>query len=124
RHGIAAVQRRLGRRKLAMLDGFAGSGVVSRLFKAYATRLVSNDFEPYAAAIGRCYLANRSELDLPALRAAHRRIDAEAQRLPVRDGIIRRLYAPRDDHRIQPGERVFYTVENAQRLDSYRTLIG
>ncbi len=122
--GIALVQRRLGRQKLTMLDGFAGSGVVSRLFKAYATRLISNDFEPYAAAIGRCYLANKSDLDLPALRAAHRRIDEKAQDLPVRDGIIRRLYAPQDDTAIQPGERVFYTVENAQRLDSYRTLIG
>lgn len=122
--GVRAIQRRLGGRRLRMLDGFAGSGVVSRRFKAYADYLVSNDFEPYAAAIGRCYLANQSNLDLTALRQTHAQLNIQAQRLPVRDGLIRRLYAPRDDGDIQPGERVFYTADNAARLDSYRTLIA
>lgn len=122
--GVRAIQRRLGGRRLRMLDGFAGSGVVSRRFKAYAEYLVSNDFEPYAAAIGRCYLANRSDLNLTALRQTHAQLNIQAQRLPVRDGLIRRLYAPRDDANIQPGERAFYTADNAARLDSYRTLIA
>lgn len=122
--GVSAIQRRLGGRRMRMLDGFAGSGVVSRRFKLYADYLVSNDFEPYAAAMGRCYLANRSDLDLTTLRQTHAWLNDAAQRLPVRDGMIRRLYAPRDDTDIQPGERVFYTADNAARLDSYRTLIG
>lgn len=122
--GVRAIQRRLGGRRLRMLDGFAGSGVVSRRFKAYADYLVSNDFEPYAAEIGRCYLANQSDLDLTALRQTHAQLNIQAQRLLVRDGLIRRLYAPRDDGNIQPGERAFYTAENAARLDSYRTLIA
>ncbi len=122
--GVQAVQRRLGGRTMRILDGFAGSGVVSRLFRRYASRLISNDFEPYAAAIGRCYQSNRSELDLPHLRQVHGELEHAAQLLPVRDGLIRRLYAPQDDANIQPGERVFYTSDNAARLDSYRRLIG
>lgn len=119
---VLRVKRRLGRDRLRALDAFAGSGVVSRLFKRYAEWLVSNDLEPYAAVIGRCYLANRSQLPLALLREHHRRITA-AEANQVRDGIIRRLYAPQRDDAIRPGERVFYTVANAIRIDSIRAAI-
>ena len=36
-------------------------------------------------------------------------------------GIIETLYAPRSDTKIQKGERVFYTWENARRIDNYRS---
>jgi adenine-specific DNA-methyltransferase len=117
------VKQRLGRPKLRLLDAFAGSGVVSRLFKRHACRLVSNDLEPYAAVIGECYLANRSSIDAEALARHHRAVARAAAALPVRDGFIRRLYAPRRDDAIQPGERVFYTVDNAMRIDSIRRAI-
>lgn len=42
---------------------------------------------------------------------------------PTSPGFIRRLYAPRDPAAIDPSDRVFYTPENADRLDSYRRLI-
>ena len=38
-------------------------------------------------------------------------------------GIVCSLYAPKDDADIQPGERVFYTRENALLLDSARRAI-
>ena len=41
----------------------------------------------------------------------------------MEDGIISRLYAPKDTNNIQPNERVFYTRENAILLDTYRTAI-
>ena len=34
-------------------------------------------------------------------------------------GFFEEMYAPRDEADIQPGERVFYTRENARRLDNY-----
>jgi adenine-specific DNA-methyltransferase len=42
---------------------------------------------------------------------------------PPEEGIISRLYAPRDDENIKPGERVFYTSRNARYIDTARRLI-
>ncbi|GJQ25606.1 MAG: restriction endonuclease subunit M [Phycisphaerae bacterium] len=120
---LARVRRRLGRDRLRILDAFAGSGVVSRLFKQHASLLVSNDLEPYAKIIGECYLANASEIDFTELRRHHARVEGAARSLPVRDGFIRRLYSPERDDAIQPGERVFFTVDNAMRIDSMRAAI-
>lgn len=40
------------------------------------------------------------------------------------DGFIRRLYAPADDKDIKPGERAFYTVENAVAIDTIASVAG
>lgn len=120
---IASVRQRLGNRRLATLDAFAGSGVVSRLLKQHSSRLVSNDLEDYAAVVGKCYLANRSAVDLAALQAARESVIERADSKPVCDGFIRRLYAPARNNAIRPGERAFYTVDNAIRIDSLRTHI-
>ncbi|GJQ28116.1 MAG: restriction endonuclease subunit M [Phycisphaerae bacterium] len=117
---LRRVRKRLGKDKLRILDGFAGSGVVSRFFKQYADLLVSNDLEHYAKVIADCYLANRSAIDFDALRDHHRFVAQAAETLPVRDGFIRRLYAPKRDDAIEPGDRVFYTTDNAMRIDSMR----
>ena len=39
-------------------------------------------------------------------------------------GFIRELYAPLDEQRIQPHERVFYTIDNARRLDTFAQWIA
>jgi adenine-specific DNA-methyltransferase len=64
RSAIEAIQRRTGRDKLRILDGFSGSGVVARMF-----------------------------------------------------------YSPRDPSTITVDDRVFFTPENAYRLDAYRQLL-
>lgn len=122
---VTEVSSRLGRKKLRILDGFSGSGIVSRLFKSFASDLVVNDLESYSRVISRCFLTNHSSTDLNQL---YRRVDeinraVDSNSLPG-DGFIERLYAPRDDTKIEVGERVFYTRENARRLDQYRELIG
>ena len=121
---VARVRSRLGKDKLRILDAFAGSGVVSRFFKQHSELLVSNDLERYAKVIAECYLRNRSAVDFDALRQHHRQVVAAAESLPVREGFIRRLYAPHRDDAIQSGERAFYTTDNAMRIDSLRYLIG
>ena len=122
---LKAVQAETGRDKLHLLDGFAGSGIVSRLFKAFAERVVSNDLEPYARVVANCFLANRSDADLHTVDdivdRANREVDEAA---PQRPGFIERMYAPDDDLNIRLGERVFYTRQNAQRLDWLRQFIG
>ncbi len=121
---IQNVQERTGKDKLRMLDGFAGSGVVSRLMKRHADMLVCNDLEDYARIIGECYLANRSEVPMAEIAALVEKMNAEVEASPVTDGFIRRLYSPRNEEAIVEDDRVFYTNANAQRLDTYRTMIN
>lgn len=117
-------RRRLGKQRLAFLDLFSGSGVVSRLMKSRASLVVANDLEDYAAVASRCYLANRSAVDRRALAAAAAEIDAQAGREDAPRGFIAELYAPRDERRITSHDRVFYTRTNALRLDACRQLIA
>ncbi len=121
--GLDHVWARLGRRKLSVFDAFSGSGATARFFKQHANKLIVNDIELYAHVLNTCYLANRSALDIDALRASYADVTRRVDELPVRDGFVRRLYSPRDDSAIRPGERVFYTNENAMRIDSLRYLI-
>ena len=52
--GLTIAKDKLGKNKLSILDGFAGSGIVSRYFKQHSSVLYSNDFEYYAYLIGKC----------------------------------------------------------------------
>jgi len=123
RSAVEEVRRRTGKQKLRMLDAFSGSGVVSRMFKQYASELVANDIEEYARWTSECYLSNRSAVDFASLSetAAELRRIVECRSLP--EGFIRELYSPRDADAIRPGERVFYTPENAYRLDAFCQLL-
>ena len=120
---VEQVKHRLGKASLRIFDAFSGSGVVSRYFKAHADLLISNDIEQYAAATARCYLSNRSEVDLAAVSEAvadlNQRVDTE--NFPT--GFIEELYSPKDEKRITGEDRVFYTKSNARRLDNYRRLM-
>jgi len=123
--GLAAAGARLGlRRALNVFEPFAGSGAASRLFKSRSRFLAVNDLEPYAEPIARCYLANRSSLDLPSLRAAHADLVDRLRDDRLADGFIAELYAPDCDEAIKPGERAFYTRRNARYIDTARALIG
>ena len=119
---VRRAKERLGRTHLKTFDAFSGTGVVSRFLKAHSSCIVSNDIEGYAATTSRCYLANRSCIDTDALQQAV----AELNHLVDRDmprGFIEELYAPEDEGNIKATDRVFYTRENARRLDNYRRLV-
>jgi adenine-specific DNA-methyltransferase len=120
---VERVKHRLGKTRLRVLDAFSGSGVVSRFLKAHASLLVSNDLEDYAAVTARCYLRNRSAVDLEAISqtVADLNVRVATEALPL--GFIEEMYAPRDEARITKEDRVFYTRSNARRLDNYRRLI-
>ena len=123
--GIAVerIKQHLGKAKLRVLDAFSGSGVVSRFLKAHASYLVSNDLEDYAAVTARCYLRNKSEVDAVKLRRIVRELNAAVTDQSGSPGFIEELYSPRDEAAIQEKDRVFYTRENARRLDRYRELL-
>ncbi len=120
---LQTAKGRLGKDRLRLADLFSGSGVVSRFFKAHASLLISNDLEDYAAVIGRCFLRNRSTADLEAVAETVADFNRRVLEVDFPRGFIEELYAPRDESRITPQDRVFYTQENARRLDNYRRLI-
>lgn len=120
---VQTVMRRLGKSKLRCCDVFSGSGVVSRLLKAYSSLLISNDFEDYTSIISKCYLANRSDVDAIALPKIIRDLNNRvlSEQFPL--GFIEELYSPKDEENITLNDRVFYTIMNARRIDNYRRLI-
>lgn len=131
--GVREVQKRLGRSQLSCLDVFAGSGIVSRYLKQYASSLTVNDLEKYSCIINRCYLSNKSEINIEELQKLHsslcKKIDSKMALLEKSEkgfknaGFISELYAPSDEEKIEKGERCFYTPYNAAYLDLARQLI-
>ena len=118
---VQAIRAKLGDKKLVCADLFAGSGVVSRLLKQHAETLTVNDLETYSRILAECYLCNRDDYPADQVAAALERLEA-ALAQPT-EGLVAAQYAPRDDANIQPGERVFYTRDNALRIDTYRAAI-
>lgn len=120
---VERIKCRLGKDHIRVFDVFAGSGVVSRFLKAHASLLVSNDFEDYAAVVGRCYLRNRSTVDFRRLGQVVDDLNARVDRESFPMGFIEELYAPQDEDHITAEDRVFYTRDNARRLDNYRRML-
>jgi len=119
---VQRVKQKLGRETVSCLDLFSGSGVVARYLKRHSSLLIANDLEGYSRVVNQCYLTNREDVDLPAIQRAAEMIHRDALAEPT-PGFIAELYAPADDARIMPGERVFYTRRNAVYLDSVRQRI-
>ena len=119
---VETVRRSLGGGRLSFFDAFSGSGIVSRYMKRHASLIVANDLERYSEVVNRCYLTNRSEVDARELDATFGAWRSHAAKYR-KEGFVTRLYAPADDASIRPGERVFYTHENAVRLDSARAAL-
>ncbi len=120
---IGRIKRRCGADKLRCFDVFSGSGVVSRLLKGHSSYLVSNDLEEYAAIMGRCFLANRSQIDEGLLREYVNHLNACVLTADFPQGFIEEMYSPKDEDVISKDDRVFYTKNNARRIDNYRRLI-
>ncbi len=114
----------VGKDKLKIMDGFAGSSVVSRQLSYLADEIWTNDLEKYSYLMARCYLITPSESDQ---QKVHNHIDImnkiAAEGPFVENGIISRLYAPKCTTDIKEGERCFYTRENAVIIDTLRAYI-
>ncbi|MCY3739457.1 MAG: DNA adenine methylase [Candidatus Poribacteria bacterium] len=119
---VIQVKKRMGKSRLRVFDAFSGSGIVSRFMKAHASYLASNDFEDYAASISRCYLQNRSSVDLTTISRIVKDLNNRVDK-PTSKGFIEKLYAPEDESNITQNDRAFYTPDNARRLDNYRRMI-
>ena len=118
---IQEISKALGKKKLICSDLFSGSGVVARLLKQYSSSLYVNDLENYSRVLNECYLTNKSHFPTTRYEELYDQIQVACAKRKTA-GIITKNYAPADDKNIQPGERVFYTHENALLIDTYRSL--
>ena len=118
---VCDVRDALGGRKLRCGDLFSGSGAVARLLKRHSDLLCVNDLEGYSTILNRCYLTNREDFPRDAYEAAFEQAQ-KALETPV-SGLISQHYAPADDQNIRPGERVFYTSQNARIIDTLRAFV-
>jgi len=127
---IHIIQKSLEKDKLTIGDGFSGSGVVSRLFKNYATELYVNDLAGYSKTINCCYLASPNKTTLVNIQKY-----IDAANLFVKDNndnnndnndvkkFIQLHWSPSNDQ-IKDGDRAYYTRENGRRIDSYMYYIN
>jgi adenine-specific DNA-methyltransferase len=123
---LAGAFTRLARPGAVFLDPFAGSGAVARLARYLGYRVLASDWEPYAYVLNFAYLCvGREEAEAlfrerGGLRAMMEELNALPDPPPERQYIARH-YAPRRsetaDYRT---ERLFYTRENALRIDALR----
>lgn len=121
---IDIVMKELKKKKIDTFDAFSGSGVVSRFFKQFSNNLYVNDMEDYCYTINKCYLINENEFSHDELDYWFNYVNNLlcTQQFKT-DGFIAKMYAPKDDKNIRPGERVFFTTRNAQYIDSARKYI-
>ena len=115
-------------RGLRFADPFSGSGVVSRYARTLGMRVTANDWEPYARVLAKAWLEPVPE-DIDRLFGGPKGLEAAVEELnclppPARAGqYLARYYAPaspnpdKADYRT---ERLFYTRENALKLDAAR----
>ena len=120
---INDIKKKCSKKKLIMADGFSGSGIVSRLFKLHAEILFSNDIAGYSKTLNACYLDTPNKEELMKIQhyisAANDFAYSNNSDVPH---WIRTHWAPTCGN-IEEGERVYYTPENARRIDYYRFFI-
>jgi adenine-specific DNA-methyltransferase len=120
---IEVIKKEIGKDKLIIFDGFAGSGVVSRYLKQHSTKIYSNDLEPYSSTITNAYLTNKTDIDIEELNSVIHTVNGLKNTKDFGIGIIEELYSPKNTFDIKTGERCFYTNENAKIIDNIRRLI-
>lgn len=120
---IDDIKNILGKDKLNILDGFAGSSVVSRELSYVSNTLYSNDIELYSYLMNYCFLIVPTEEQQNRIHCHIKIMNEIAENGPYTDGIISKLYAPNDTNNIKEGERCFYTRENALIIDTLRDYI-
>jgi adenine-specific DNA-methyltransferase len=122
-NGIKIVQKHLDKEKLDVFDVFTGSGIVARHCKQFSNILLVNDLELYSFVTGECYLSNKNELNMHVLQEIYNGLIADIENKPLKEGIITKLYSPKNDNNIKKDERVFYTRRNAMYIDTMRNYI-
>lgn len=121
---IEGIKKELKKKTLDIGDGFSGSGIVSRLFKLHARKLYTNDLAGYSKTLNECFLSSPTEKEKELINYYIEEANKFADDAPIEVPCwIRKHWAPRKDEDIKENERVYYTRENACRIDRYRFFI-
>lgn len=100
-------------------DLFAGSGVVGRAARVAGLVVHSNDFEDYTKPFGDAFISPRREPSPERYTAALQEINALTAPQHDSSRFLSRHYAPRREDTPDPDrERLFYTPDNAAKLDA------
>lgn len=121
---VLDVSKKINKTRLNIVDGFSGSSVVSRQFSYISNKLYSNDLEYYAFLMSKCYLETPSVEQRTMIHQHINAMNTLAENGPYVEGIISKLYAPKDTQNVCEGERCFYTRENALIIDTLREYIS
>jgi len=113
----------VNKNKLNIVDGFAGSSVVSRELSYISDNIYTNDLEYYAYLMSDCYLVYPTPEQKERIKIHIENMNLLTENGPFFEGIISKLYAPKDTKNVKEGERCFYTRENALIIDSLRKYI-
>ena len=127
---ITLVKTELGEKNINIGEGFSGSGIVSRLFKNRVMNdvvpveelktLYVNDIAGYSKTLNECYLTSTTDLtvdDYEHLILHKKKINSILSNSNIPKAFISKYWAPKNDNNIKEGERVYYTHENACRID-------
>lgn len=114
---------KLGKPCLRTADLFTGSGVVARALTSISSHVYTNDLEPYAHLMSRCFLHTPTVGDQILITRHIGIMNRIAREGPFQPGIVCDMYAPANTESIQNGERCFYTRENALIIDTLRAYI-
>jgi adenine-specific DNA-methyltransferase len=123
RNIVEEIRVLLNKGKLNIVDGFAGSSVVSRELSYISDNIYTNDLEYYAYLMSYCYLVHPTPEQKERVKAHIHTMNHMAENGPFLEGIISKLYAPKDTTNVKEGERCFYTRENALIIDTLRKYI-
>jgi adenine-specific DNA-methyltransferase len=123
RNIVEEVKTLIGKEKINIVDGFAGSSVVSRELSYIADNIYTNDLEYYAYLMAYCYLVKPTTEQKYRIIKHIENMNKIAESGPFVEGIISKHYAPQETKNIQVGERCFYTRENALIIDTLRKYI-
>ena len=103
-------------------DLFAGTGVVSHHFRLQNAVVYSNDAELYSSVIAhaftRSFYTERTVCVIRDINAAIVTAAAAPAAPAAPAGFVTRHYSPYEGN-----ERMFFTVENAQKIDMARTML-
>jgi adenine-specific DNA-methyltransferase len=121
---LAVIQTTLGGGRLRIGEAFSGSGAVSRMLREHASHLSVNDNASYSVPISECYLTHHSVATVEALvEGANAFADAVESGETEAPPWIRLHWSCADLASVLASERLYYTPQNATRLDAYRHFI-
>jgi len=104
----------LNKNTLKIGDGFAGSGIVSRLGKMSASELYTNDLAGYTRTLNNCYLATPTKKTYEKICEYIDEANKKADDMDFDEPWISKHWT---------GERAYYTETNGKRIDAMRQYI-